>query len=52
MRWLALLFFSLASCTYSINLIDSTGSASDMVDETATPTADVSPTINLPKTVP
>lgn len=40
----ALVFFS---CTYSINMIHSSGTASDMVDENQEARADVSPNINL-----
>ena len=38
----------LSSCSYSINMIHSEGVASDMVDETQAPTADVSPTLSVP----
>lgn len=37
---LAVAFF-LCGCTYSINLIHSEGEATDMVDETQSPTANV-----------
>lgn len=32
----------LTGCTYTINMVHSQGSASDMIDETATPTATTS----------
>lgn len=42
-------FILLASaCTYSINMIHSEGSASDMVDENQTATPNVSPSVTLP----
>lgn len=38
----------LASCSYSINMVHTQGTASDVVDETQTPTADVDATANIP----
>lgn len=35
------------SCTYSINMIHSEGTASDVVDENQRAAADISPNINL-----
>ncbi len=40
----------LTSCTYSINMIHSSGAATDMVDENQTASPDISPTIALPLT--
>ena len=45
---LALLLLS--SCTLAINVIHSQGVASDIVDETNTPTADVNANLELPVT--
>lgn len=40
----------MASCTYSINMIHTQGTASDVVDENQTPTADISaPISGLPQ---
>lgn len=33
-----LLFLILSSCTYSVNLVHTTGSAEDVIDDTETPT--------------
>ena len=41
----------LLGCTYSINMVHTEGSASDVVDETQTPTADVKPVISIPASV-
>lgn len=50
MKILSTLFILLflASCTYSINMIHSEGSASDMIDEEQIPSADISPDITIP----
>lgn len=40
----------LTSCTYTINLVHTDGQASDVVDETCTPTADIKPVIQVPLT--
>lgn len=37
----------LCSCTYSVILTDTHGTATDVVDETSTPTADIKPNINV-----
>jgi hypothetical protein len=37
----------LASCTYSINVLHTEGSASDMIDEQQTPTATTTATVPL-----
>lgn len=44
LSWLALL----NSCTYSINMIHTQGSATDVVDEEQGATADVKPKLVLP----
>ena len=38
----------LSGCTYSVTLVHTSGSASDVIDETSTPSTSVSPTINVP----
>lgn len=43
----SILSLILASCTYSINMVHTEGTASDVVDETQTPTANVSPDIKV-----
>jgi len=42
--------FFLSSCTYSITQVHTQGQASDVVDETATNTPDISPNLNIPLT--
>ncbi len=39
----------ITSCTYSINLIHTQGSATDLVDEVSTPTSSISPTLTIPE---
>lgn len=39
------LLIVLTGCTYSINMVHSNGSASDVIDETATPTATTNVTV-------
>ena len=41
---------SLSSCTYSITMVHTEGTASDVVDETATNSPDVRPDITIPIT--
>lgn len=51
MRCLLILsFFSFASCTYNISMAHTEGTASDVIDDTASNTPEVSPTITLPLT--
>lgn len=38
----------LSSCTYSITMVDTEGTASDIVDEQQTPSTSVTPTIAVP----
>lgn len=47
-KYIFSLFFLFHSCTYSITMVHTEGSATDVVDETATNTPNVSPTITLP----
>lgn len=42
------LFILISSCTYSVNFIQTDGTATDLVDEVSTPTADVRPTLSIP----
>jgi hypothetical protein len=42
------LFLLFSSCTYTITLVHTQGQATDVVDDTNTPTAHVSPTLNIP----
>ncbi len=48
---LFLLAYFLFSCTYSINMVHTEGSASDVVDEEQTATPDISPTLSIPASV-
>lgn len=49
MRYLKILaLFALSSCTFTMNQISTKGTASDVVDETSTPTANVSPSVTIP----
>ena len=41
-------FLILTGCTYSINMIHTKGTASDVVDENQTATPDISPIISIP----
>jgi hypothetical protein len=43
----SLLSLILGSCTYSITMVHTEGTASDVVDEQQTPTANVSPDIKV-----
>ena len=45
---LLLAMLALSGCTYSITMVHTEGSASDVVDETSTPTSSVSPNVNIP----
>lgn len=38
----------LNSCTYSINMVHTEGSATDLIDENQKATADVKPNLNVP----
>lgn len=38
----------LHSCTYSLNVVHTEGTTSDLIDEQQSPTNDVSPTITIP----
>jgi hypothetical protein len=38
-------------CTYSMTMINTDGTASDVVDQNQTPTTSVSPTISVPASV-
>lgn len=40
--------FLCASCTYNISMAHTEGSASDVIDDTQTPTSTVSPDIKIP----
>ncbi len=49
MKYIVISFLSLlCSCTYSINMIHTEGSASDVLDEQQTPSTTVSPNVNIP----
>ena len=51
MKYLIILcFFSLSSCTYNISMAHTEGTANDVIDDTATNTPDVSPTVTIPLT--
>lgn len=43
--------FMLTACTYSITMIHTEGTATDVVDETQSTSAKVDPTINVPASV-
>lgn len=45
---LLLVLLFMTSCTYTITLVNTEGMASDVVDETSTAKADVSPTLSIP----
>jgi len=53
MKFMALMIIMaelLSSCTYSITMVETEGSASDVVDEASTPSTSVSPTLSIPST--
>jgi hypothetical protein len=45
---LLLAMLALSGCTYSITMVHTEGTASDVVDDTDTPTSTISPNINIP----
>jgi len=45
---MAVALFALSSCTFTMNQISTKGTATDVLDETSTPTADVSPQVTIP----
>lgn len=47
---LLILVATTTGCTYSITMVDTEGTASDVVDETDTPTTSVIPTVAIPAT--
>jgi len=51
MKYIVLLAL-LSSCTYSITMVHTEGTASDVVDEQQTPSTNVSPNVSLPTSVP
>lgn len=40
-------FFTMSSCTYTVNCVQTRGSASDVIDEEQDATPEISPTLNL-----
>lgn len=40
----------LASCTYNVSMSHTSGGSTDTIDDTATNTPNVSPTVNIPVT--
>ena len=46
MLFLAML--ALSGCTYSITMVHTEGTASDVVDETSSPTSTISPNVKIP----
>lgn len=42
------IFICLSGCTYSITMVHTQGEAADVVDETATPSTSVTPTLTIP----
>ena len=48
MKYIIPIIMLCQACTYSINMIHSEGSASDLVDENQTTTPNVSPTVTVP----
>ena len=53
MRSLAILAlaFLFSSCTYTITLVHTEGTATDVVDDTSSAKADVSPNLTIPASV-
>lgn len=49
-KLLLISLLALTSCTYSITMVHTEGQATDVVDETATNSPDVSPTVSIPAT--
>jgi hypothetical protein len=50
-KFICLISLVLSSCTYSITMIHTEGEASDVVDDTSTPTANVNPQITVPASI-
>lgn len=50
--FIILSLITLSSCTYTISMVHTEGQASDVIDETATPTANVSPQVTIPAKLP
>lgn len=46
------ILFIASACTYSITMVHTEGTASDVVDEQQTPSTTVSPHINIPLSTP
>jgi hypothetical protein len=46
-----LALIALTSCTYTISMAHTEGTASDTIDDTSTPTADVDATATIPASV-
>lgn len=38
----------LSSCTYSITMVHTEGEATDVIDETTTPSTNISPNLSIP----
>jgi len=43
-----LVYVLVAGCTYTITMVQTDGKAADVVDETATNTPNISPTVSIP----
>ena len=52
MKYIVSLAFILSSCTYSITMVRTEGTASDVVDEQQTQSTTVSPNVSLPTSIP
>ena len=48
---LAMFLLLMTACTYNISMAHTEGAASDVIDDTATNTPDVSPTLTIPASV-
>ena len=44
------LMFCMTSCTYNVSMAHTEGTATDTIDDTASNTPNVSPTVNVPVT--
>ena len=50
-KYLMMLSLLLSACTYNVSMAHTEGSATDVIDDTASNTPNVSPTVSIPASV-